>query len=124
MTAQPDSLVLGLAAAAGSLVLRAMGVEPDVVLVAVCSCLFGALLARPQDGRWMAMATFGASVVLTCRLSAVAAAGVIWHWPTLAAYASHVTAAAAIVVGVCLRVAISHVPAVIAAQRRRWMPTQ
>jgi hypothetical protein len=113
MTGTHDSVVMGLAVAAGSLVVQMLGVPASVIAAAVSACIIGAPFAKPSGGRLRAAALFMASVIATCHASAWVALLAMHSLPWLAAHETRAQAGAAVVVGIALHIIVSHVPAVI-----------
>ena len=114
MTANGESVVVGLAVGAGSLVVQMLGVSPGVIAAAVAACIIGAPFAKPAGGRLRAVAMFGASIVVTCHAAAWLALFAMHTFPWLAAHEARAQAGAAVIFGVALHIIVSHVPAVLA----------
>lgn len=114
-----DSIVTGLAVAAGSLVLDMLGVEPRTVFLATAACCLGAPFAAPAGSWPRAVIRFVASVVVTCH-AAAGIAVVLGVWmPAWSPHHKPVQALAAIVIGVLMHIVLSHAPDLIKAIAKR-----
>lgn len=108
-----DNIVQGVAAGAGAMLLRLLGVEPGTLMAAAAACVLGAPFARPAGSPWRAVVTWCASVVVTCHAATGAAALLLWWWPAGESYAGKLTALAAVLIGVALHVIVSSVPVIV-----------
>jgi hypothetical protein len=114
-----ETVAAGLAVGAGSMVAQMLGVSPGVLFAAVAACFLGAPFA-PATGVLRAVGTFLSAVVMTCHSAAGVSVLASFYVKGLEAHETKIQGLAAVVIGLCLHILLSHMPAIVGKALARF----